>query len=567
MHRLNSPSGLVLVPLALALVSACGGGPIEPDPNEDDPSVICAAVAPLNLAVGEHMVLNPASTSGCLRVPAAGGAGAEYLVVLSSGATVENTSGAYQLRTVSQGGAAAAPPTAPRVAPPQSIAPRSPGAQQRFDGMLRARERGLLADPRNRVAFAPPAAVAAAPPTVGDQRTFKVCTNLTCSTFGDVTATARYVGDHIAVYLDDDVPTNDPLTNADLQELGETFDEFHYPIDTTAFGRESDLDNNQVVIALMTDAVNALTSDCSDGRIIGYFFGGDLLVNFANSNKSEVFYTLVPHPSTSGCTSVSRQSVINNLKPTLIHEFQHMISFNQRALVRTGNSEETWLNEALSHFAEELAGRLIPSSECTPTFPSCRSQYSSGNLLNVYDFMREPEDEFLIFPGNGSLEERGASWIFLRWALDQFAADTILGTATTRQLVQTTALGAANVAAATGGNFQTMVAQYLLALYLDDSGFTEPTGRLRLKSWGLRSIFVDPANQSPQGPFSGFPLVPQVSTGAFTKTGTLRTGTGTHLILRQAASGPGIDVHVRKNAVGDPLDAALQARYGIVRIQ
>jgi hypothetical protein len=244
-----------------------------------------------------------------------------------------------------------------------------------------------------------------------------------------------------------------------------------------------------------------------------------------------------------------------------------MISFNQRALVRTGISEETWLNEALSHLAEELAGRLIPSSECTPTFPSCRSQYSSGNLLNVYDFMREPEDEFLIFPGNGSLEERGASWIFLRWALDQFAADTILGTATTRQLVQTTALGAANVAAATGGNFQTMVAQYLLALYLDDSGFTEPTGRLRLKSWGLRSIFVDPANQSPQGPFSGFPLVPQVSTGAFTKTGTLRTGTGTHLILRQAASGPGIDVHVRKNTVGDPLDAALQARYGIVRIQ
>jgi hypothetical protein len=40
-----------------------------------------------------------------------------------------------------------------------------------------------------------------------------------------------------------------------------------------------------------------------------------------------------------------------------------------------------------------------------------------------------------------------------------------------------------------------------------------------------------------------------------------------HLILRQAASGAAIDVHARKNVAGDPLDAALQARYGIVRIQ
>jgi hypothetical protein len=181
--------------------------------------------------------------------------------------------------------------------------------------------------------------------------------------------------------------------------------------------------------------------------------------------------------------------------------------------------------------------------------------------------MREPVDEFLLFPGNGSLDERGAAWVFLRWTLDQFASDTILGTATTRQLVQTTALGAANIVAATGGNFQTMVAQYLMALYLDDSGFTEPTGRLRLKSWGLRSIFVDPANQAPQGPFSGFPLVPQVSTGTYARTGILRAGTGTHLILRQPPSGAAIDVHARKNQAGDPLDAALQARYGIVRIQ
>jgi hypothetical protein len=562
MDRVEQSCGILILPVVLALASACGGDPTPPD--DDSPSALCASVTPVTLPVGGHVIVNPATTNGCIRVPGAGVAGAEYLLVLSSGATVENTSGPYELRTSSPAGNSSAP-ALPRFVTSQRPARRPLGAQERFDAMLRQRERELLADPRNRGAFAAPSTVPAAPPPVGDQRTFKVCTNLTCSAFGDVTATARFVGNHIAIYLDDQVPTNDPLTTADLQALGRSFDEFHYPIDTTAFGRESDLDNNGVVIALMTDAVNALTTDCSNGRVVGYFFSGDLLTTFANSNRSEVFYTLVPAPSTSGCTAVSRQSVVNNLKPTLIHDFPQLINFNQRALVRSGQSEETWLNEGLSHFAEELGGRLIPSSECTPTFSSCRSQYSGGNIFNVYDFMKEPEDEFLLYPGSGTLEERGAGWIFLRWTLDQFATDTILGTATTRRLVQTTQSGVANVVGATGGNFQTMVAEYLMALYLDDSGFTEPTGRLRLKSWGLRSIFLDPANQ--QNFPGGFPLVPQVSTGNFSRTGTLRAGTGRHLILRQGASGAAIDVHVRKNAAGSPLDAALLARYGIVRTQ
>ncbi len=565
MPRVSTPIDTSVSVLASALLMACGGDPVGPNGGGlPSPSVACASVTPVQLAVGAHVVVDPATTNGCIRVPAAGSAGAEYLLVLASTATIEGASGPFLLRGGNPS-ATAAPPATPRLLPRLERPPRIARPQEMFDGMLRGLERRLAADPALRGPA--PAAVtgpAAAPP-VGDQRTFKVCTNTNCSAFTDVAATARYVGSRIAVYLDDQVPTNDPLTDADMAELGEAFDDYHYPIDTTSFGRESDLDNNGVVIALMTDAVNALTPDCSDGRIVGYFFGGDLLVSFANSNRSEVFYTLVPAPATPNCTAVSRRQVVNNLKPTLIHEFQHMISFNQRVLVRGGSSEETWLNEALSHFAEELAGRLIPNSECTPTFTSCRSQYSGGNIFNVYDFMLDPEEEFLLFDGPGSLDERGASWIFLRWALDQFSPDTVLGRPTTRQLVQTTASGVANVVAATGGSFPTMVPQYLMALYLDDqAGFSEPTGRLRLKSWGLRSIFLDPANQNS---FNGFPLVPEATTGSYSSSGTLRAGSGRHLLLQQAASGPGIDVHVVKNTAGNPLDAAVAARFGLVRLK
>ena len=71
-----------------------------------------------------------------------------------------------------------------------------------------------------------------------------------------VQATAQYVGARSAIFLDDTVPANG-YTPADLQTLGTLFDQHLYPIDTTAFGRESDLDGNGVVVILLTDRINA----------------------------------------------------------------------------------------------------------------------------------------------------------------------------------------------------------------------------------------------------------------------------------------------------------------------
>ena len=86
-------------------------------------------------------------------------------------------------------------------------------------------------------------------------------------------------------------------------------------------------------IVLLTDAVNALTPDCTNGRILGYFYGGDML-NVTGSNHAEIFYAMVPAPNNGSCTGATRKNTLDRLKPTLIHEFQHMISFNQHALVR-----------------------------------------------------------------------------------------------------------------------------------------------------------------------------------------------------------------------------------------
>lgn len=435
-----------------------------------------------------------------------------------------------------------------------------------FDRTLRALERERLTDPRYNRAVSVPGNILLALPPLGDVRSFKACANLQCTSFTTVTATARYIGTHSAIYLDNNAPASDPFTTADFMELGTAFDTYHYPIDTTGFGRESDIDGNGVVIILMTKAVNDLTPDCENGRVVGFFYGGDLLLG-PNSNRAEVFYTLVPAPQTSGCSAVGRRTAINNLKPTLIHEFQHMISFNQHAVVRSGSSEDTWLNEALSHFAEELGGRLIPATECIASgLPSCRSQYISGNITNGYNYLEDTDTSIVFFANSepGTLTDRGAGWLFLRWAIDQFSPDSILGTPTTRALVGTAMTGMANLTAATGGTLSSMIPQWLMATYLDDGPELpfESTGRLRFKSWGLREIWSNPEFFT-----AGFPLVPPSISSLFSKGGPLNAGSGQHFEVVQQTLGPAIDIQVLRNSGGAQLDPSLQARFGLVRIR
>src|SRR5206468_3864369 len=181
---------------------------------------------------------------------AAGNSPTQYLVVLASTNGVRSSTGvqgSYLFRSSSPTvQSSAAPAPSPAVSAEELFpSPRSAAAE--FDATLRERERELLALPGSRAGLmtAPPAA--AAPPPVGDVKSFKVCSNLQCGAFGSVMATAKFVGQHVAIYLDNDVPQTDPLQPADFAELGNAFDTYHYPIDTTAFARESDLDNNGVV--------------------------------------------------------------------------------------------------------------------------------------------------------------------------------------------------------------------------------------------------------------------------------------------------------------------------------
>lgn len=542
------------------ILVGCSGG-TEPGGQPLDCTV------PLTeLAVGEHKVIDAAQTA-CVRLPAAGGGGAEYIYAALATDGTETTSGVtadYKLQ--GSGSKSAVVASAARV----RSGPEKPSAPTAFHSMLRARERAL-SERAGGARFAQGAAVTVVPipPVVGDKRTFEVCSTTACDSFVSRPATAMVVGQRVAIYLDDTVPTGG-YDQADLVKVGELFDSHLYPIDTTAFGRESDLDNNGVVVVLLTPRVNALTPDCnSTGTVIlGYFFGLDLLPSENHSNSGEVFYGLVPDPGNSTC-DISKQFANAFLPPTFIHEFQHMISFNQHVLVRQGTSEDTWLNEGLSHFAEELGGRLIPDAECQPTFTNCESQFEQGDVVNSYAYLDSLEVKFLVEPGNstGTLAERGGNWLFVRWLADHFAATQPAGTELTRALVQTSRHGSANVEAVTGADFSTLVGEWQLANYLDDlPDFTPGSDRLQYSSINFRALY--------QSLFDGgfvdkpYPLTPDVAgAGTYTSTGTLHAGSGHHLSVVQQPLDGEVTLLLTGPGGTTPLPATVKPRLAIARIR
>ena len=534
------------------------------------PPVECTETNLRVLAVGEHQIIDASQDGACIRLPAASASGAEYLYIPLATASNEKDNGVsapYLVTGVLPVGTAAAR----SLASPLLSAFRGPTPRESFHRRLRGRERALSERPGATLFSQARVAGMELPPVVGDKRTFNVLKSsddsidgTQASDYVQSTATVRSVGERVAIFVDDAAPAGG-YTNADLDDVGTLFDQYLYRIDTTAFGPESDIDGNGVVAVLLTQLINALSPACdSTGRVIlGYFFGADLLPRGPGnpgSNEAEVFYGLVPDPGNSAC-EITQPFARGHLPATFIHEFQHMISFNQHVLVRGGSSEDTWLNEGLSHFAEELGGRQIPDVEC-PNSTSCFSEFIGGNLTNAFEYLTSPEDFFLIEPGNstGRLEERGANWLFVRWLADHFATDPVLGGDLTRRLVATNQTGGANVEAQTGEDFSTLVGEWQLANYLDDlPGFAEPTGRLQYGSWNFRQVA--------DGEAIPYPLVPDSTSGVgYEHSGVLRAGSGRHIRVVQAPGAAAVDLKLTA-PTGTALSSTIEPRVALVRVR
>ncbi len=548
-----------LGPALLTLLTvACGSGVGSTPP--DGSGISCASRPEIALAVGASRLVDAVRESNCVDLEP-GEAEREYLVVAYSGVsreTAAGTSGGFTL-AIGQGeegaGAVLASP-APQAPSGMEAVPDGPGGE--LHDNIRRLEReavaaGYLLDQPLSLSRRPP-------PVVGAKDQFKVCRNISCTGVNDITTTIRYVGDRGVIHVDDNVPVGaDALTQDDIDRLGTVFDDYLYPLDTLTFGTESDLDGDGHIAIVITPAVNDLTTDCTNGRTVGYFFGGDLLFSYPGSNRREVFFAFAPKPAAGNCPAVTRTTAIRSLPPVLIHELQHMISFNQRVLKNGRSDHPVWLAEGLSHFAEELGQRFIPDQYC-PQSTSCYSQFGSGNIYNAHDYLGSLQATPLLSDEGVSLAGRGAGWLFVRWLADHHATDPARGTPLTRNLLTSSSAGAAAIEQVTGKGMATLVGEWQLANWLDDHPSYGGTGNLRYATLNLRSIFA--ANFGSQ-----YPLSPIRVAGSYTGTGTLRAGSGQHFLVVVPAGSKPTTLKLGGSGGAGRVPSAVEPRFAVVRLR
>ncbi len=473
----------------------------------------------LDVPVGGSLTLSGSAAEACARLPAG-----VYLAVAWSAGTVAGARTGIRVVSLSDGTPATVPPGA---SPLSAAAPPAPPAtaQERWDLALRRRERELLSDRPTAPLPAPLAqAPAAAPPPVGSQRSFKVVAP--GGGFDEVRAVARYVGEHVVLY-EDTAAAPDALGPADFQSLAGDFDNLIYPVDTGVYGQPSDLDGNGRVVVLLTPRVNRLTERGSpDGFIGGFFYGLDLLPGKSGSNDGEIFYTLVPDPEGRFGDARPRDKVLSVLPAILAHEFQHMIGFNQRILLRSAEGPEAvWLSEALAMMAEDLVGREAEARKDPKA-----QLYETGNTSRARHYLEASDSTSLIIAsGSGSLAERGAEWLFLRYLEEQYGGVDLL-----KGLTQTTRTGIANVEAVTGQPWSDLLGAWGVALFdggqpgLVDPELADP--RYRYPELRLRTLLSATGT---------FPLtLHRLGPGDETLAGSLLPASPLHAALIPAAGEP-----------------------------
>jgi len=313
-----------LAPLLFLGAAACNDG-VEPNLP-----ACTAAGFPVSLdSVGQYRAIDPAPAAGCVvfAANASPTESVEYLLVPQLATGAPGTTVRFDLV-----GDTILPAPLPSSAPPPPVSPdiaQLPPAE-RFHSFLRlgdqSRWRGLGPQvmPETLAPSRAPAA-RAGPPTLGSTRQFMVCARLDCSRFDRVTARVRALRATVAIYVDTAAPAPPiGLDAAALDGLATLFDSRLHALDTAAFGPESDIDTNSVVLVLMTPVVKRLVSAerCQSGFVAGFFLGADLdpaYLKDPRSNKGEVFYSLVA--DTAGCAH-NAATVQTFVPVTFTHEFQ-----------------------------------------------------------------------------------------------------------------------------------------------------------------------------------------------------------------------------------------------------
>lgn len=231
----------------------------------------------------------------------------------------------------------------------------------------------------------------------------------------------------------------------DVLESGANYwDNVAYPTITTKFG-PAPLPPNDIDGEV---PINIFIGKISSGKgLYGYFKGSDAISSQNSpSNKTDMLYI------NSWMLKKGEASEVN-LKSTLIHEFQHLVVFNNKVTQKFSKGlepvfEDRWLNEGLSTYAEQLGGFGLPAGD-------------PFSITYLQDYFFDPSAYPLVT--NDKDLNYGAAYLFVLYLTEQYGEDIV------KKLVMSDKSGIANVEAATGEPFKKTFTDWATALLLSGS--------------------------------------------------------------------------------------------------
>jgi hypothetical protein len=224
-----------------------------------------------------------------------------------------------------------------------------------------------------------------------------------------------------------------------LFDLGEEFRNKIYPTLTSTFGSEPKpgIDKDEKITVLL----HQIRQDAG-----GYSNSGDVYSRFQapKSNEREMIYL----------NSLRLRSP--NIKSILAHEFMHLITVNQKDLLRRV-TEETWLNEA--------------RAEYIPTLLGYDNSFSGSNLeKRVKDFLENPNVSLTEW--TNSKFDYAAVNLFIQYLVDHYGVKILSDS------LQSSKIGIASLEEALQKNgikkdFHQIFSEWSVALLLNDCRWGE----------------------------------------------------------------------------------------------
>jgi len=234
---------------------------------------------------------------------------------------------------------------------------------------------------------------------LNQEQTFFVESDYDCCNRTEVRATLKFIGNHGYFYLDKDYWRKISLSEQNilkdhLKNLSLEFDKTIYPKLRQVFGEEwtPGIDNDSRITIFLVQM---------SGDFKGFFRIKDehkkTEPGFKDSNEREMVYLNI--------------DFLNNplIKSFLAHEFQHLITWNQKD--RTwGIPEEIWLNEGRSEYAPTLCGY--------------DKDYKDSNLQRrATDFMLKPSDPLCEW--QNSIYDYGSVSLFIHYLTEHYGEEIL----------------------------------------------------------------------------------------------------------------------------------------------